>query len=983
MVEPPNPDAPARAARWHLRLLGALELDDGQQALTKLPSRAVTALLARLAMAPQRDHPREELIELLWPGVELDVGRNRLRQALSTLRSLLEPPGRGASTPVLAADRVALRLLPGGVHCDVVAFEQAVARRSDADALAWYRGELLPGFYDEWIADERLRLAAWAERCQQRAAEAGRAPAGAAPGSAAPAPRSAAPGLPVPFDRRRPAASGPHPPALADRPTQPPSAHSAPSARSARPGFVAPAPRPGPTPAERPRPLLPRYLTRLMGAEPSRAALAECVLANRLVTLLGPGGSGKTRLAVETAARLDVAAGPPRSTPAGFDLVAFVPLVGCTDADGLIDALLLALRQHGRGADPMRQLVALLSGRRALLVLDNFEQLVDSGSGVLARLLEATADLHALVTSRRVLGLDGEVQMALQPLVLPAADARGEAAAANPAVALFADRARAARSDFHLGARQLAAVVELVRLLEGMPLAIELAAARVRSLPPQTLVELLREAATQPSVAALELLARSGARGGSDPRHASMLRVVDWSWQLLPHDARRLLTALSVCSGGFTLAAACALNDAGTAQTLQAVDSLAAHSLLRCDVSSGIERWSLYELIREHAVLQLSPEQAAQARARLRQWLITWARALPASPSLPEVRTELANVGVAVASAVADGAPAQAAELALALQAALSDMALPPGMLRALGQAAERLGDVQQQALVHTLLTRAWHRAGDIEATEHHFAAAWKAMPAGGAVRAQVLARLAHIRWRTRRDPGVAAWLEAALPLAEAAGQRSLMASVLSTLGAVARPRDTDRAIVLQRRALATWTEAGDGAGRLTGLYNLSLALNQAARHRPEALELVGRMIEAARDAEDWGQLANGCIQRGEILCRLRRWAEATQAYREALEVSWRALDPLPLAYALWNLPRSLAHQRECHPALRLMAFSARFWVERFGPLNVSDQRDVRRVRRLVQVQQQADTGEPAWHQGRAMTLSEAVALALGDDAAN
>ena len=144
MVEPPPPDNTVRAAHWHLRLLGGLVLDDGRQALTRLPGRAVTALLARLAMAPQRDHPREELIELLWPGVALDIGRNRLRQTLSTLRRLLEPPGRGLSAPVLAADRLVLRLLPGGLHCDVVAFEQAMARRSDAEALAWYRGELLP-----------------------------------------------------------------------------------------------------------------------------------------------------------------------------------------------------------------------------------------------------------------------------------------------------------------------------------------------------------------------------------------------------------------------------------------------------------------------------------------------------------------------------------------------------------------------------------------------------------------------------------------------------------------------------------------------------------------------------------------------------------------------------------------------------------------------------------------------------------------------
>jgi DNA-binding SARP family transcriptional activator len=157
-----TPQRPAaQATLWQVQVLGGLELDSGNQRLTRLPSRAVAALLARLALWPQRLHPREELVELLWPGVELAVGRNRLRQALSTLKSLIEPPG---APVVLQADRLGVRVVSGALGCDAREFEALVRAGRHAEALALYRGELLPGFYDDWIDEERLRLAALRDR---------------------------------------------------------------------------------------------------------------------------------------------------------------------------------------------------------------------------------------------------------------------------------------------------------------------------------------------------------------------------------------------------------------------------------------------------------------------------------------------------------------------------------------------------------------------------------------------------------------------------------------------------------------------------------------------------------------------------------------------------------------------------------------------------------------------------------------------------
>jgi hypothetical protein len=152
MTTQPNPTP----LIWHVQVLGALQVRPHAGAAPLRPaSRAAGLLLARLALAPGRAHARESLVELLWPGVALDVGRNRLREALCTLNRFLQADG---SAPVLQADRTCIRVLPGRLVCDAALFEQA-ARRGDATAArALYSGELLPGHYDEWVLRERQRL---------------------------------------------------------------------------------------------------------------------------------------------------------------------------------------------------------------------------------------------------------------------------------------------------------------------------------------------------------------------------------------------------------------------------------------------------------------------------------------------------------------------------------------------------------------------------------------------------------------------------------------------------------------------------------------------------------------------------------------------------------------------------------------------------------------------------------------------------------
>ena len=285
-----HPQPAAAVARWRLRLLGAFELDDGRSRLTRLPSRAVTLLLARLAMGLQREHGREELVDLLWPAVPLEVGRNRLRQALSALRSVLEP-AEWAVSPVLVADRRTVRLVPGALSCDVWMFEAALREGDTAAAARLFRGDLLPGFFDEWVIDERRRLGALAEGLAMHPVRAGRM-GGAADAAAAPA-------LPTP--------------AVA----------AVPSHR------------------------LPSYLTRKLGFEAAGASLALAVHTKRLVVLRGPGGGGKTRLAIGVARSLAAEPSWANAPRPAFDLIVFVPLVACEVRQAFHDAVLLALRQDG------------------------------------------------------------------------------------------------------------------------------------------------------------------------------------------------------------------------------------------------------------------------------------------------------------------------------------------------------------------------------------------------------------------------------------------------------------------------------------------------------------------------------------------------------------------------------------------------------------------------------------------------------------
>ncbi len=956
----PAPLAPAPAdTRWSVRLLGTVQADGAGLTLLRWPSRAVAALLARLALAPDRAHPREELIELLWPGVAITVGRNRLRQALSTLKGLLEPPGPHAAQ-VLQADRQAIRLRPGTVACDARQFE-ALVRTGRADAArALYHGELMPGHYEDWVLVERARLAGLVEQLDAAHPLALLAPS-----------RPAQRGL----DTMPAAGAGAGVSAGVGAGTRRRSTDNLAEDRIA------------PTPTG-----LPSYWTRPFGADLTASRLRALVQTQRLVTVHGPGGSGKTRLAVAVAQALRDApewaigrdAQPPR-----FDRIVFVPLVQCTSAEQALDAICDALRGDsaaGGPGDVQARIVATLAGHHVLLVLDNLEQLADDAGSQITRLLSAAPGLHVLVTSRRLLAQDGEIAFALDGLALPAVDATLDDAAATPAVALFVDRARASRADFRLGARHCSAIVALVRLLGGMPLAIELAASRVRSLSPQELLQRLSDGAGTPM---LDLLARNTLRATADSRHASMRHVVDWSWQQLDAAQQHLLLSLSVLTAPARTDMVAAMLATGQQPTQALLDELHDASLVqRSEGADHRSRHGLLQPVREFAAERCPPALQRTARQRQRQWLIQFA-GTAAAQGPQAVAPELAHVHAALISAPADGAGPAALALALALRNYWDADSLPLAAVLALEQSLATLGEADTTAGLRTdaleLLALGRSSAGFAEQALAHAEA--------GLASAQDDRRrcLALVRWvstmyyagryQAASDASLDNALDQASVLARRCGDRVAQATVLRLQGLIACNLRLDfagaEALVAQAQQL--WEQLGNRRMAYAALLNRATAWAWTGRNE-EAVTVFEECERAALADGDWISLMQVRWQIGRVMIRLRRWDDAATAFRRSIRIGWQRHYPQALANAMLHLPEALVMAGQAERAARLQGFVVGHWLRLYRSINRIETRELRRTRLLLHLQLGAARAEALRAEGSSLGLADAVALALAPD---
>ena len=484
----------------------------------------------------------------------------------------------------------------------------------------------------------------------------------------------------------------------------------------------------------------------------------------RLVSLLGIGGCGKTRLATRYGwAWMG-------DYPGG---VWFCDLAPARTIEGVFSAVAQGLDVPLGQDEPVGQLGHAIAGRgRCLLILDNFEQISRHAEATVGSWLERAGQAHFLVTSREVLGIAGEETLALAPL--PAADAE----------ALFLRRAAAARNDFDPGADDRAAIATLVGLLDGLPLAIELAAARARTLAPRALLARMSER--------FKLLASSG---GRHDRQATLRAAFDWSWDLLNPAEKVALAQLSVFEGGFTLEAAEGVIDLSAQPdapwTLDVILSLVDKSFVR---PNGADRFDLLVSVQAYADEHLRTEgrypgsgpqalQAAQARHA------AWFAALGPQRAVLGACAELDNLAVACRRAAAAGDGTVAAGALEGAWAALN-LRGPFAAAVDLGEVVLRVPDLSAQARVRAQLAL----ATALESLGRHDAAASLYEAALGGARTlgdlrtdvQAATRLARLHARAGLTEPALQALQAALAGARSLDDGALCAAALNALGGVA-----------------------------------------------------------------------------------------------------------------------------------------------------------------------------------------------------
>jgi predicted ATPase/DNA-binding SARP family transcriptional activator/DNA-binding CsgD family transcriptional regulator len=840
-------------AELQIRLLGGFQVDVvGQLVAPSAWRRRAAAVVKLLALAPRHQLHPEQVMESLWPELAPAGARNNLHRTLHTARRILEPARRSGAPPAflcLRGDMLALAA-SASVWVDVTAFEAAAERaRATRDrsayeaALRSYTGDLLPDDrYEDWAAAKREDLRrCWIELLLELA---GVQRAQGDDGAAIATLRRVIASEPTHegahlelmrrylaggrrgdalrlYRQLREALSsefGVAPDAAIERLYGSILVGDAPLDLGGDGGSAGPL-GPAPTPPETPPANFPLQLTSFVGREREVNEIIRLLGATRLLTLLGPGGCGKTRLAVEVAARLRA------SYPDG---VWWLELASLEDGALVPDAL---MHSFGLRPEPGRTTLQTvgdhLRDRHVLLVLDNCEHLVSACAGLVATLLRVAPGLRVLATSRTALNATGELTWFVpalsspNPRRLPPTDRLPD----YGAVRLFLDRASAVRPGLELTEADAPWIAQICARLEGLPLALELAAARVRVLAPGQIAERLDDC--------LGLLSH-GSRTVS-PRHQTLRGVLDWSHTLLSAKEQILFRRLAVFAGGFTLEAAEAVCGPQGSEVrscpdprpqtpdpcvLDGLSVVVEQSLVVAEEHGTARRYRLLEPIRQYAAEKLTQScEAATTRDRHLAWFLSFAET--AAPDFVGAATWLDRI------------------------------------------------EVEQDNLRAALR---WAQDGG-----HH----------GAGLR--LAAALWRFWWTRSHLKEGRAWLEAFLErtagAAEDLSRLPTRANALLGAGVLASTQgDQPRAKTWLEESLACWQRVGDEAGVAAALeYLAAVAQNQADRRR--AVALIGESLALRRRLGDRHGVANALHRLGSLARDLGRYERADDAFAESLRL--------------------------------------------------------------------------------------------------